>query len=84
MDGTWPPQILLQKFLFVVSYKNCGHSVSFIVFLLFIARNIPFRVGVVFNDEEICSDADASIACEADLIPGGIVGFALGYAQKSC
>merc|ERR1712226_1240171 len=40
------------------------------------SRNIPFRVGVVFNDEEICTITNAAIACEPDQTPGGIIGFA--------
>ena len=44
----------------------------------------PFRVGVVFDDSEICTDADNAALCETDNLPGGIIGFAIGYEQMSC
>ena len=47
-------------------------------------RSYPFRVGVVFDDSEICTDEDAAKDCETDNVPGGIVGFAIGYEQMSC
>ena len=40
---------------------------------------------MVFNDEEICAGTvNGADTCETDLTPGGIVGFGLGYIQKSC
>ena len=52
--------------------------------IIFLGRVYPFRVGVVFDDSEICTDADAANLCETDNVPGGIVGFAIGYTQMSC
>ena len=55
----------------------------------FSARSYPFRVGVTTDDFEVCSAATSTAAnCELDVTiastPGGILGFAIGYVQKSC
>ena len=51
------------------------------------SRSYPFRLGVVTDNMEVCTDATA-VLCEVNIdaasMPGGIVGFALGYDQKSC
>ena len=50
------------------------------------ARSYPFRIGVVTNDSETCiTNADnMATMCEAFELPSGLVGFALGFEQKSC
>jgi hypothetical protein len=49
-------------------------------------RHLPFKVGVNFNSEELCSDEadDMAIICEQQQFPGGIVGFKLFYTQVAC
>lgn len=51
------------------------------------SRVYPFRIGVHFNDSEMCA-ADDTHMCEVNVAaagnPGGILGFALGYKQQSC
>ena len=53
------------------------------------SRSYPFRLGVVFDNMEVCSNAIATAAnCEPNIaaanMAGGILGFALGYNQVSC
>ena len=51
------------------------------------SRSYPFRLGVFTDNMEVCT-GDAANTCEVNIdaasMPGGIVGFALGYDQKSC
>ena len=52
------------------------------------ARNYPFRLGVIFDSNEI-ENNDGTFAATADnaesaLSPGGILGFDLYYIQGSC
>ena len=51
------------------------------------SRSYPFRLGVVTDNMEVCTGATA-ILCEANIaaasMAGGILGFALGFEQKSC
>jgi len=49
-------------------------------------RQLPFRVGVNFNSEEICSVVadDMAIICEQQQFPGGIIGFKMFYTQVAC
>ena len=53
-------------------------------FFNFSGRTYPFRLGVTTDDMEICNAAPDSTNCELDTVPGGILGFALGFAQMSC
>lgn len=52
----------------------------------FTGRSYPFKIGVVTDDNEACivNTADMAHMCEASELPGGIMGFALGFSQKSC
>jgi len=51
------------------------------------SRTYPFRLGVNFDDFEDCKAAGANM-CEWDTMaanmPGGIIGFALGFTQGAC
>ena len=47
------------------------------------AKKKPFRVGVRFDETEICSAAKGT-TCEWDTVSGGIIGFKLIYWQTSC
>jgi len=50
------------------------------------SRSYPFVLGFVTNDNEgaLSAAADMGDMTEAGLTPGGILGFALGFAQASC
>ena len=50
------------------------------------ALSIPFHLGVVTDNQEACTTSADAMAtlCETSETPGGILGFALGYTQKSC
>lgn len=48
------------------------------------SRIYPFRIGVNFDNTELCTALDMTQLCEADTAPGGIIGFALNYVQGSC
>lgn len=55
------------------------------------SRVYPFRLGVNFNDYELCDTVITTTAnCELDIVAinggdnGGILGFAIGYTQVSC
>jgi len=52
------------------------------------SRSYPFNIGVTFDDSEICAGTVTAIVCEDDIqaadLPGGILGFALGFTQMSC
>ena len=54
--------------------------------MLFLGKAYPFTLGVTFNEDEVCSDAEEDMAnvCEASETPGGIIGFALAFTQMSC
>ena len=52
-------------------------------FCVISGKQLPFRVGVHFDKDEICTAA-AGNTCEWDKIPGGIVGFKLYFWQNSC
>lgn len=43
----------------------------------------PFKVGVNFDENEVCSAIDDAMTCEFEMGPGGIVGFSLCYTQAS-
>jgi len=49
-------------------------------------RNLPFRVGVKFDDSEVATKdtKDSAELAEQSLFPGGIMGFQLTYFQRSC
>merc|ERR1712038_957820 len=49
-------------------------------------RNLPFRVGVKFDDNEVhtAATADTANVGEQNAFPGGIIGFKLTYFQRSC
>lgn len=67
--------------------KYCGRALSIAVgtaHASVCSRTYPFRFGVVTDDSEDCTDADDASACETDNVPGGIVGFAVGFEQMSC
>ena len=51
-----------------------------------LGRSYPFHIGVVTDDNEVCTNTADDMAddCEAHELPGGILGFALGFAQKTC
>ena len=70
--------------------RFCGRQFSTIVdddSTTVCTRFYPFRVGVTFDANEICT-AQTALACELNLaiasMPGGIIGFALGYVQNTC
>ena len=44
----------------------------------------PFRVGVHFDEMEVCTTVNAANTCEYDQPPAGTVGFKLVYWQNSC
>jgi len=48
------------------------------------SRIYPFRIGVVTDDTELCTNVAMTQLCEADTAPGGILGFSLNYVQSSC
>jgi len=53
---------------------------------IFLAYNIPFEVGVSFDDQEVCTDAATPDLCESVItaetfMGGGILGFSLCYVQ---
>jgi len=50
------------------------------------SRSYPFTLGVRTDDHEVCTNPAADMAddCEATGLPGGILGFALGYTQLAC
>jgi len=49
-------------------------------------QRTPFRVGVNFDNTEVCTanTADTAIVCEQSIFPGGITGFKLNYYQVAC
>lgn len=52
-------------------------------------RNYPFRLGVIFDEDEITNNSGTFAAAGADngelaLSPSGILGFDLYYVQGSC
>ena len=51
-----------------------------------LGKAYPFTLGVTFNEDERCSDAgnNMAIVCESSVLPGGILGFAIGYEQMTC
>jgi len=70
--------------------RFCGRQFSTIVdddSTTVCSRSYPFRVGVTFDANEICT-AQTALACELNLaiasMPGGIIGFAIGYVQNTC
>ena len=63
-------------------YTYLSHNLQSYFHIL--GRVYPFRVGVVFDDSEICTTANTANACEFDNLPGGIIGFAIGFEQMSC
>ena len=65
--------------------KNHQAYIQLIISLQFsiLAKKKPFRVGVKFDETEICTAA-AGNTCEWDTIPGGIIGFKLIYWQVAC
>ena len=52
----------------------------------FSGRSYPFHIGVVTDDNEVCTNSADDMAddCEAHELPGGILGFALGFVQTTC
>ena len=44
---------------------------------------VPFEISFISDDNEQAS-GDAAINNEAEIAPGGIVGFSLDYTQQSC
>ena len=54
--------------------------------LYILARHLPFRVGVNFdnNEQDSVGTADMTTLTEANGSPGGIIGFKLTYFQISC
>ena len=60
---------------------NIQDALILIIYIL--AKKKPFRVGVKFDETEICTSA-AGNTCEWDTIPGGIIGFKLIYWQNAC
>ena len=70
--------------------RICGRFFSITIgdaSLTVCSRGYPFRIGVTFDANEICT-AQTADACELNLqaasMPGGIIGFALGYVQNTC
>ena len=61
---------------------------SIFFYLFFAGRSYPFRLGFVTDNNEVCAGVLTQLTCEADLHTspgtGGIIGFALGFEQKSC
>jgi len=47
-------------------------------------RRYPFRLGVHFDDFELCTAAADHADCEALTLPGGIIGFGLTFQQFTC
>ena len=59
------------------------------IFLLFLGKVKPFRVGVHFDHYEDCANAaETEILCEFDVtattVASGTLGFKLTYWQQSC
>ena len=59
--------------------------ISSLIFV-FTGRSYPFQISVKTDDNEACiaMTADMANMCEGGLVPGGIIGFAIGYTQNSC
>jgi len=73
-----------------ISYNSgriCGKMLSFAsaatADVTVCSKKKPFRVGVKFDESEICTIAAAN-TCEWDTAPGAIIGFKLIYWQLSC
>ena len=53
-----------------------------------LGKQKPFRVGVHFDGNEVCTATEAANTCEWDSAdtgePGGITGFKLIYWQNTC
>ena len=53
-----------------------------------LGKQKPFRVGVHFDGNEVCTTTEAANTCEWDSAdtgePGGITGFKLIYWQNTC
>jgi len=70
--------------------RICGRILSSaseaVIDITVCTRQLPFKVGVNFNSEEICTVVadDMAILCEQQQFPGGIVGFKLFYTQVAC
>ena len=54
-----------------------------LIFITFPARQHPFRVGVVFNDNEAVGGT-TSATNDLTLAPAGIIGFKLEFFQGTC
>jgi hypothetical protein len=71
-----------------ISGRICGRQFSFAdgatAEATVCSKKKPFRVGVKFDETEICSGTAAQNTCEWDTAPGGINGFKLLYWQNSC
>ena len=67
--------------------KNGGRNLIIYFNIYFLGKIKPFRVGVHFDEDEVCS-AFAANTCEWDITastkPGGITGFKLYYWQTAC
>merc|ERR1712029_1140889 len=66
--------------------RFCGRQLSTINIMddpgTVCSRSYPFRLGVVTDDKEICTGAEANTAAAS--MAGGILGFGLGFEQMSC
>merc|ERR1712241_966610 len=73
------------------SGRNCGRLLSYknldtTETITLCSKRKPFRVGVRFDEDEVCTEAKAE-SCEWDMgskhAPGGITGFKLTYWQTA-
>ena len=84
MIGDW---YLKNDFKMEKQQRKAPFQASPIRFVIISGRAYPFRLGVTTDNFEVCTAAAAN-TCEEDLsaadMPGGILGFALGFEQKAC
>ena len=52
--------------------------------LFLLARSIPFRVEVHFDENEVTTNDNTASMNEQVRGPAGIIGFSLDYVQQNC
>ena len=81
------PSVIICLELQPFSRKTLDNIDTIIFSFKISAKRKPFRVGVRFDEDEVCSAAKAE-SCEWDMgsnhAPGGITGFKLTYWQTAC
>ena len=65
-----------------------SQDLEMVKLISFTGAQKPFRVGVHFDGNEVCTASEAANTCEWDSAasgePGGITGFKLIYWQNTC